>query len=200
MSVAVLPFFVMQRSIFTKERCNKAYAVPEYCLSKFIVSLPGVFVIALVPSLLIVFPALLNGFGVYLATLFLALLVAEAFMALIASLVPHYIVGIALAAGLFGFFMLCCGFFIVKDDIPPYLIWGFYLAPHTYIFRLFMYNEFEPINNFNSAQFEDGDAVLEYYSMENTNVGANMGILVLYIAVFQLLFAGVLQKWHTGLR
>jgi hypothetical protein len=98
MSVAVLPFFVMQRAVFTKERCNGAYGVPEYVLSKFMVSLPGVFILALFPSLLIVFPAMLNGFGVYLATLFLALLMAEAFMSLMASLVPHYIIGIALAA------------------------------------------------------------------------------------------------------
>jgi ABC-type multidrug transport system permease subunit len=63
---------------------------------------------------------------------------AEAFMSLIAACVPHFIIGIALAAGFFGFFMLCQGFFIVKDDIPDYLIWGYYIAPHTYIFQLFM--------------------------------------------------------------
>jgi ABC-type multidrug transport system ATPase subunit len=139
MSIAVLPFFVTQRGVFTKERCNGTYKVPEYVLSKFIVSLPGVFALAIIPSLLIVLPALLNGFGIYLSTLFLSLLMAEAFMSFIAACVPHYIIGIALAAGLFGFFMLCQGFFIVKDDIPPYLIWGYYIAPHTYIFQLFMY-------------------------------------------------------------
>jgi hypothetical protein len=66
--------------------------------------------LALIPSLLIVLPAQLNGFGVYLVTLFFSLLVAEAFMQTIAAIVPHYIIGIALAAGVFGLFMLCEGF------------------------------------------------------------------------------------------
>lgn len=48
-----------------------------------------------------------SGFGTYLLTLFLSLVVAESFMCLVASIVPHYIIGIALGAGVFGFFMLC---------------------------------------------------------------------------------------------
>jgi len=224
MSVAVLPFFVTQRSVFTKERCNGAYGVPEYVLSKFIVSIPGVFILSLIPALLIVLPAELNGFGVYLSTLFLALLMAEAFMSLIAACVPHFIIGIALAAGFFGFFMLCQGFFIVKDDIPDYLIWGYYIAPHTYIFQLFMYvvstalpfhkhtssssetfactryNEFEPIGNFNSATFNDGQAVLEFYGIDDDITALDSIILVIFIAGFQTLFGLVLYYWHTGLR
>ncbi len=139
MSVAVLPFFVMQRSVFIRERCNHAYGVTEFVISKFVTSLPGILLIAVIASLLVVFPAKLNGFWIFLSSLFLSLLFAEAFMAFIAAIVPHYIVGIALSAGLFGFFMLCEGFLIVKNDIPGYLIWGYYIAPHTYSFQLFMY-------------------------------------------------------------
>ena len=39
-------------------------------------------------------------------------------MSLVAACVPHYIIGIALAAGIFGFHMLCEGFFKVKSEIP----------------------------------------------------------------------------------
>ena len=46
--------------------------------------------------------------------------IAEAFMTVMAILVPHYIIGIALGAGVYGMFMLCEGFFIVKRDIPDY--------------------------------------------------------------------------------
>ena len=42
-------------------------------------------------------------------------------MSLVAACVPHYIIGIALAAGIFGFHMLCEGFFKVKSEIPNYL-------------------------------------------------------------------------------
>jgi hypothetical protein len=131
MSVAVLPFFVMQRGLFVKERCNGAYGVSEYVLSKFLTSLPGILLLSASSGLIIVLCSGLNGLQVYILDLFFSLLWAEAFMCLMASLVPHYIVGIALAAGAFGFFMLCEGFFKLKPDIPAYLMWGYHMAPHT---------------------------------------------------------------------
>lgn len=200
MSVAVVPFFVIQRAIFIKERCNGVYDVPEYVAAKFVTSIPAVFLLAIVSSVLVVFPARLNGFGIYLLDLFLSLLVAEAFMAFIAAAVPHYIIGIALAAGLFGFNMLCEGFFRVKSDIPDYLIWGYYLGFHTYSFRVFMWNEFHPINHFDSQQYKDGDAVLRFYDMGKVDVAADLLVLVAWVVFFQVAFALVLQIYHTGLR
>ena len=35
MAIAALPFFVMQREVFVKERCNQSYGVAEYVLSKW---------------------------------------------------------------------------------------------------------------------------------------------------------------------
>ena len=57
----------------------------------------------------------------------------------------------ALVAGLYGMFMLCEGFLVVKEDIPPWFIWGYYLAFHTYTFRIFMYSEFSSINSFTNS-------------------------------------------------
>merc|ERR1711998_286809 len=113
-----------------------------------VMALPGIFVIALASTALVVPLAKLNGFGTYLAALSTALFAAEGFMCLIGAIVPHYIIGIALGAGVFGFFMLCEGFFIVKDDIPPWFIWVYHIGFHSYSYRVFMYNEFEPIEKF----------------------------------------------------
>ena len=41
----------------------------------------------------------------------------------IGAVSPHYIIGIALGAGVYGFFMLCEGAFKVQRDIPPWFIW-----------------------------------------------------------------------------
>jgi ABC-type multidrug transport system permease subunit len=67
--------------------------------------------------------------------MFLSLLCAEGYMAVLGAVVPHFIIGIALGAGLYGFFMLCEGFFQIKSDIPPWFIWVYYLGFHTYSFR-----------------------------------------------------------------
>ena len=149
MSVAVLPFVMLQRDVFVKERMNGHYGVMEYVLARFVVAVPGVALLAIVTTLLVVFPAKLNGpvicdrvessfrrptpsrrrpthaltstQVIYGLDLFVSLLVAEGFMSLVAACVPHYIIGIALAAGIFGFHMLCEGFFKVKSEIPDYL-------------------------------------------------------------------------------
>mmetsp|Transcript_35388 Transcript_35388/g.45636 ORF Transcript_35388/g.45636 Transcript_35388/m.45636 type:complete len:601 (+) Transcript_35388:78-1880(+) len=200
MSVAVLPFYVMQRSIFIKERCNGAYDVPEYVLAKFVVSIPGILLLSLVASTIIVLGADLNGYGVYVADLFLSLLEAEAFMALMAALVPHYIIGIALAAGVFGFSMLCEGFFKIRSEIPDYLIWGYHISPHSYTFRIFMYNEFHPIKNFESILYADGEDVLKFYNMKDVNVTSDLLVLLAFTIGIQFAFGFVLWKYHTGLR
>ena len=127
----------------------------EYVLARFVVAVPGVALLAVVTTLLVVFPAQLNGPVIYGLDLFVSLLVAEGFMGLVAACVPHYIIGIALAAGIFGFHMLCEGFFKVKSEIPDYLKWGYYIAFHSYTFRIFMHNEFNPINNLNCKPFCD---------------------------------------------
>mmetsp|Transcript_13847 Transcript_13847/g.19217 ORF Transcript_13847/g.19217 Transcript_13847/m.19217 type:complete len:122 (-) Transcript_13847:275-640(-) len=121
-------------------------------------------------------------------------------MSVIAVLVPHYIVGIALGAGIFGFFMLCQGFFIMHDDIPDWFIWGYYIAFHTYSFRVFMYNEFDSVDSFDSELFPTGQSVLHFYSMEDVDIGRDLGILVAYVVFFRLLFMFILWRYHTGKR
>eukprot|EP00960_Hanusia_phi_P004107 120161-Hanusia_phi.AAC.1 len=63
MSVAVLPFFIVERAVFLRERANGWYMVPSYVLATFLMSLPGLFIISLVSTLLVVLPSGLNGFG-----------------------------------------------------------------------------------------------------------------------------------------
>ena len=131
MSVAVLPFVMMQREVFVKERCNGAYDVPEFVLARFVVSLPGVFMLALVTTVCVVLLAKLNGFGVYLLNLFVSLLVTESFIGLVAAIVPHYIIGIVVAAGMFGISVFGSyknGPKICPKESPKILTYGAYVG------------------------------------------------------------------------
>ena len=117
MSVAVLPFMIEERSVFVREKRNGAYTVWPYVLAALASLLPGTFLIALVTSLIIVFMAHLQGFGYYLLALWCSLIFAECFVLLVGAISPHYIIGIAAAAGFFGLCMIVEGFFIVFDTI-----------------------------------------------------------------------------------
>mmetsp|Transcript_15159 Transcript_15159/g.12900 ORF Transcript_15159/g.12900 Transcript_15159/m.12900 type:complete len:169 (-) Transcript_15159:453-959(-) len=107
MSIAALPFFMIERSIIKKETQNQLYNPFYYQIAQFLTYLPGIAVIALVSSLFVVLIPNLNGFGIFFLTLFLSLVVAEGLAVLMSLLVPHYIIGMALVAGCYGMFMLC---------------------------------------------------------------------------------------------
>jgi len=117
MSVAVLPFIIEERAVFVREKRNGAYTVAPYVLAALIALLPGTFSIAITTSIIIVFMAHLQGFGYYLLALWTSLIFAECFVLLVGALSPHYIIGIAAAAGFFGLCMVVEGFFIVFGTI-----------------------------------------------------------------------------------
>ncbi|OQR81929.1 ATP-binding Cassette (ABC) Superfamily, partial [Achlya hypogyna] len=196
MSVAVLPFFIEQRAVFVRERANQSLHVGSYVVANLLAALPGIALISILSTLLVVLLADLNGFGYFFLNLFLSLVAAESLMCVIAAAVPHYIIGIALGAGLFGMFMLCEGFMVPKDAIPDYWIWAYYMAFHTYSFESFVYTHFNPIQESNPV----AKTILKKYGFENVDVPRNMGILAAYTALFQVIFVFILYKFHTGRR
>jgi len=194
MSVAVLPFFIEERSVFMRERANAGLNVFSYVLANFLASLPGIALIAVLSSVLVVYLAGLNAFEWFLLNLFLSLVVAESMMHVIGAAAPHYIIGIALGAGIFGMFMLCEGFMVPRDSIPDYWIWGYYLAFHTYSFETFVYKQFAEENT------EGAIRLLTRLGMTDVDAPRNMVILVGYAVGFELVFTWILYKFHTGRR
>jgi len=85
MSVAVLPFFMMERSSFLRERSNGAYGVVSWVSANFLCSLPGLALISILSTACVVPLAGLNGFGTFFAALFCSLVAAEGFMCLVGA-------------------------------------------------------------------------------------------------------------------
>jgi len=206
MSIAVLPFFMMERSIVNKEVKNKLYRPIYYQFARFVTAIPGIALIAILSTILVVLPSDINGFGIFFTILLLSLIIAESLAMLVSLIVPHYIIGMALIAGLYGVFMLCQGFLIVKSDIPGYFIWIYYIAFHTYSFEAFMHNEFSDIQSFDSPQFTTGEEVLEFYSMQNVKIWKDVVILICYFIILEIFTAIVMAimfrtkkiKWKRG--
>ncbi|EER18914.1 ATP-binding cassette transporter, putative [Perkinsus marinus ATCC 50983] len=193
MAVAVLPFFDEIRSVFARERANSNVNVAVFVIANFLACLPGIALIAVVSSGMVVGLAGLNAFGWFCLNLFLSMVVSESLMMLLGAATPHYIIGIALGAGIYGMFMLVCGFMVPADRIPAGWKWVHHLAFHTYAFAAFMFAEFDDAPPL-------GDLILTEYNLEDTDLGLNMVILAIWTAVLQLFFFAALYYLHTGRR
>ncbi len=204
MSIAVIPTFISERAIFTRETRNGWYSIGAYTLSNMVTQLPTVILLSGVTTV-IIYPMVQLNSGdyrwlMYFCSLFSALLVAENFMTLISVLVPYYIIGMALGAGTFGLFMLCCGFFVLPSNIPTWFIWGYFGGFHTYVFELFMWTEFKDLklecNPNIPCLYNSGNDVLKYYEMDidSTKIYIDFGVLFGFVLLFRFLTYLILKN------
>jgi ABC-type multidrug transport system permease subunit len=177
MSVAVLPFTVMERAIVDKEVANKYYHPISYQVAQAIASIPGAAVLAFLVSVIIIHMLKFKDPGWYFLNMFLALTTSEALAQMVSHIVPHFVIGMALIAGMFGFFMLFQGFMLVPSDFPPWLRWTNKIAFHTYSWRTFMVTEFRG-EEFSDATFPTGEDVLKFYEIEDTDRGHDVSSFV----------------------
>ncbi|KAG7378530.1 hypothetical protein PHYPSEUDO_009943 [Phytophthora pseudosyringae] len=194
MSIAVLPFFIEQRAVFLRERANSNLNVFSYVLANFLGALPGIFLIALSSTLLVGYLAGLHSYGIFLLIVFLSLVVAESLMHLVAACVSHFIIGMAIGAAVFGWFILCMGLFVPRPAIPGYWIWGHYLGFLSYGFEALMHNQF--YNDPSPAS----RLILARFGMEDAHLGRDLAVVAANAVAFELLFTFVLYKFHTGRR
>ncbi|KAG2521764.1 hypothetical protein JM18_006455 [Phytophthora kernoviae] len=180
MSVAAMPALLEQRAVLEREVRSNSLHLSSYTTANLLGALPGITLISLLASIIVVYFAHVHSFGSFFLNLTLSLIAAESMMHLLGAAVPHYIMGIALGAGLFGMFMLCEGFMVPFAAIPAYWRWGYYIAFHTYSFESFMYEHFSNENT------EEAWRLLKSYGMENVNVPRNMLIIVGYAVALQL--------------
>ena len=187
MSVAVLPFTVMERDIVDKEVLNRYYHPIMYQLSQGLTTIPSAALLAFITSLIVCAMLKLNDPFWYFLNMFLALMVAEALAQMISHIVPHFVIGMALLAGLFGFFMLMMGFMIVPSDFPLWLKWTNKIAFHTYSWRSFMVTEFRG-ETFSDGPFATGEEVLATYEIEDVDRTNDVSPLQNFLVSFAYTF------------
>lgn len=124
MSVAGIPSFLEERSVFLRERRNGLYGATPFTIANTVVTLPFLFMCSVLFAVMIYWAIGLHPgashFFKFLAFLFLALFAAESQATLIAALVPIFIAALALTAFMNGFWMSVQGYFIRGRSLPRF--------------------------------------------------------------------------------
>lgn len=188
---------------------NGSYSVGAYLLGHFVVEaimlgILSLSVTAILYTMVNLHPTVGRAFF-WALTLWLSLLVAESIMILIASIVPLFIVGIAMGAFLFGAFMVVQGFFTRVEFIPWPLRWLGYLGLHSYSFAAMVINEFDgrtytaTPNSFPPFPEDvDGKSVIDNLDFISNDRWVNIGVLVVMLIVYRAFAYLWIAKFHDG--
>ena len=116
MAVAYIPAYVEDLQMFQKERANGLYGPLPFILANFLIGLPYLLLITLIFSVIAYWLAnfcpTAGGFFLWVLYLYLDLLAAEGLVVLVTSLMPIFVVALAVTAFANGLWM-CVGGFLV---------------------------------------------------------------------------------------
>ncbi|KAH6812976.1 ABC-2 type transporter family protein [Perilla frutescens var. frutescens] len=136
MAIGGFPSFIEEIKVFCKERLNGHYGVGVFILSNFISSFPFLFVMSLCSVSITYFMVKYHpGFSHFIYAfldLLLSISVVESCMMVVAALVPNFLMGVVVGAGIIGIMMATAGFFRLIPDLPL-IFWTYPISYMNYM-------------------------------------------------------------------
>ncbi|KAG6826280.1 hypothetical protein H0H92_000461 [Tricholoma furcatifolium] len=141
MSVAGIPSFLEERAVYYRETKNGLYDTLPFVISNTLVNIPFLFSCTLLFTVICYWAIGLHSgpteFFRFLAFLFLAILVGESQVLVVASVLPVFVAALAISAFLNGFWMSVGGYFIKARSLPRFWYYSFhYMDYQKYAFEL----------------------------------------------------------------
>ncbi|EYU45010.1 hypothetical protein MIMGU_mgv1a0269001mg, partial [Erythranthe guttata] len=193
-----LPIFLQERTIFMRETFAGAYRVSSYVAANAIVFFPFLLLVALLYSTpsywLVGLRPDLGGFLYFTLVVWAVVLMSNSFTAFCGAVVPNYIMGTSVAAGLMGCFFLFSGYFIEKESIPDYWMFMHYLSLFKYPFESLVINEYGG----GGCAVVGGDEFLKRQGLEKTKKWSNLGVMLGFVFGYRVLCFCVL--WYRSSR
>ncbi|CBI21966.3 unnamed protein product, partial [Vitis vinifera] len=187
-----LPIFLQERRILMRETSRGAYRVSSYVVANTLIFLPFLLTVALLYTTpvywLVGLRREIDGFLYFSLVVWIIVLMSNSFIACFSALVPNFIIGTSLIAGLMGSFFLFSGYFISKEDIPRYWIFMHYLSLFKYPFECFMINEYGGKKG----------KCLESQGLKESQKWSNLGVMLGFI--FGYRFLCFLILWYRSYR
>ncbi|KAK6945768.1 ABC transporter-like, ATP-binding domain [Dillenia turbinata] len=206
MAIGGFPSFVEDMKVFGQERLNGHYGAGSFVISNMLSSSPYLIVISIIPGAITYFLAgLQEGFEhfiYFVLTLFACMMLVESLMMIVASMVPNFLMGLIIGAGIQGLMILSSGFFRLPDDLPrPFWRYPlYYIAFHKYAYQGLYKNEFVGLvfpNNIigGSDPMVTGKEILrDVWQVEmGYSKWINLGILFGMVVTYRLLLFGIIK-------
>ncbi|KAK8941330.1 ABC transporter G family member 11 [Platanthera zijinensis] len=172
MAIGGFPSFVEDLKIFQRERLNGHYGAAAYTIGNTLSSAPFLLFISIIPGAFAYFiPGLqrdLQHFIYFSLVLYASMLLVEGLMMIVAALVPDFLMGIILGAGIQGGMLLASGFFRLPNSMPK-PVWkypAYYIAFHKYVCQGFYKNEFIGLTFPSNSDILVGDSSSTVSGME----------------------------------
>ena len=189
-TMAALPFFLLLRPVFVRERSNGMYGVLPFHLANFIGTLPILLVCSSVATTIIYnIIGLYTNFFWFWLTVFSLLLVSESVMHVLSALTAQFVIAITFASAYVLLNMLTAGYIVPRGDMLIIFQAGYYSSYFSYCFKNFLYSEFHDHN---------ATELLESYEADDIDRAQYIGIILGFAGGFQVLFFLLLLFVHTG--
>uniref|UniRef100_A0A0A9FL16 ABC-2 type transporter transmembrane domain-containing protein n=1 Tax=Arundo donax TaxID=35708 RepID=A0A0A9FL16_ARUDO len=199
MSIGGFPSFVEEMKVFQRERLNGHYGVAAFVISNTISATPFLILICFLSGTICYFMVRLHpGFAHYIffvLNLYASVTVVESLMMAIASVIPNFLMGIIIGAGIQGIFMLVSGYFRRPYDIPkPF--WRYpmqYISFHYWALQGQCQNDLKGLvfdNQYPDQPKIPGDFILKYIFQINVNRSKWIDLSVIFsmIFIYRILF------------
>ncbi|KAI3607972.1 abc transporter [Moniliophthora roreri] len=197
MSVAGIPSFLEERSVFFREKKNGLYSTLPFVLANTLVNIPFLFLCTLLFCVICYWAIGLHpgaaAFFRYLAFLYLTIFAAETQCLLIAALIPIFVAALAISAFMNGFWMSVGGYFIKARSLPKFWFYSFhYMDYQRYAFELLSNSDLRglifrctdacqcayPSSLPADACAVSGDDVLHYLDIRNVGYGKWVAVVL----------------------
>lgn len=122
-SLSVLPIYIEEREIVTRERANKDYGLIAYSAAHLVVEATFLFFLSSISSTIIFFLCGLNSlpdrYFFFVGMQWLSLMTTESLILLIAAVTPVMLIGLATTAFVLALFTVVQGFVIKMEHLGP---------------------------------------------------------------------------------
>uniref|UniRef100_A0A8R7QP49 ABC transporter domain-containing protein n=1 Tax=Triticum urartu TaxID=4572 RepID=A0A8R7QP49_TRIUA len=206
MAIGGFPSFVEDVKVFRRERLSGHYGVAEFVISNTLSATPYLAVIAVIPGAMLYYlTGLTKGpdrFAYFVVNLCMCTMLVESMMMIIAVIVPDFLMGIIVGAGVQGVMMLNGGFFRLPNELPK-PVWKYpcyYISFHKYAVQGFYKNEFIG-QTFPSDQLVEKNVTISGLRVLQEKLQVEMGyskwvniaILCGMVVVYRVLFFAIVK-------